>query len=108
MNLIANIRAAYQRYRERKALLATPGVDLMVRRFMDARYGKHNWRVRDDMLEARVMYPGTRELQWGLIGPLRAHRTRVWIRNGGAPLSHAKPESVPQFVNTHPHERRTH
>jgi len=104
MSLIAKVREAYQRYRTRKALLATPGVDLLVRRVMDARYGKHNWRVRDDQLEALVVYPGDRELRWGLIGPLHAHRTRVWLRNGGTHLSHAKVRTIPQFVDTYPVE----
>jgi len=50
------------------------------------------------------VYPGDRELRWGLIGPLHAHRTRVWLRNGGTHLSHAKVRTIPQFVDTYPVE----
>lgn len=108
MNLIAWVRSLIDRRRARRALLATPGVDLLVRRVMDERYGKHNWRVRDDFLEALVHHRGDTHPHWGLIGPLRSHNTRAWLRNGGSPVSHAKLESIPRFVNTHPHERRTH
>lgn len=79
-----------ERRRVRDALLAMPGVDLLVRRVMDKRYGAHHWRVRAGVLEAEVRTEGQGDVWWGPIGPLRDANTRAWLRNG-APLSHAKP-----------------
>jgi hypothetical protein len=88
------IRQWLERRRTRRALLATPGVDLLVRRVMDERYGVHNWRVRDGMLEAHVLLPGSKEPWWGLIGPLHARTTRIWLRDGASGVSHAKLEPI--------------
>lgn len=95
MNIITWLSRWLERRRARKALLATPGVDLLVRRVMDERYGKHNWRVRDDVLEALVIVPGQKEPWWGPIGPLRDRNTRVWLRNGADGVSHAKHPNAP-------------
>lgn len=86
-----------KRQRARLELLFTPGVDHLVQSVMDLRYGKHGWRVSDDMLEARVDQAqsyGAGRSYWGLIGPLRSINTRkwltsVWMEHKG--LSHAKP-----------------
>lgn len=92
MNAVQWLKRWYQRRRVRRELLATPGVDLLVVRVMDSRYGKHGWRVKDGMLEAEVQTHGQGEPWWGLIGPLRGAHTRAWLREGGRPpqLSHAK------------------
>jgi len=95
--MIAWIRQWLQRRRTRRALLATPGVDLLVRRVMDERYGVHNWRVRDGMLEAHVLLPGSKEPWWGLIGPLHARTTRIWLREGASGVSHAKDAYPPDW-----------
>ena len=99
MIVIRDVRVLVQwleRRRTRRALLETPGVDLLVRRVMDERYGKHNWRVRDDMLEALVILPGQKEPWWGPIGPLHARTTRIWLRDGASGVSHAKlPDDLP-------------
>jgi len=92
--MIAWIRQWLERRRTRHALLATPGVDLLVRRVMDERYGVHNWRVRDGMLEAHVLLPGSKEPWWGLIGPLHARTTRIWLREGASGVSHAKDDDI--------------
>ncbi len=69
------------RQRTRKSLLATPGVDRLVRTVMDYRYGRHAWRVHNENLEALVKSNGQGESWWGLIGPLRSHHTRSWLAN---------------------------
>ncbi len=90
MSIITRLKQWLERRRVRKALLATPGVDLLVRRVMDERYGEHNWRVRDGMLEALMIAPWQKEPWWGPIGPLHARNTRIWLRDGAGILSHAK------------------
>lgn len=67
------------RRRTRRQLLATPGVDHLVRSVMDMRYGKYGWRVIDDMLMARVQSHGQGLPWWGPIGPLRSIHTRKWL-----------------------------
>lgn len=92
MNIIKWVMQWFERRRARRELLATPGVDLLVVRVMDARYGKHHWRVKEGKLEAEVQINGQGAPWWGLIGPLHDPNVRVWLRAGGRPegLSHAK------------------
>lgn len=90
MNVITWMGQWLERRRERKALLATPGVDLLVQRVMDERYGVHHWRVKDGVLEALMVAPWQKEPWWGPIGPLHARNTRIWLRDGASGLSHAK------------------
>lgn len=104
MNPIRWLIQWVERRRTRKALLATPGVDLLVRRVMDERYGVHHWRVRAGVLEAEVQAGGLGDSWWGPIGPLRHASTRAWLRKG-APLSHAKHvDYEPPYVDTIPEE----
>lgn len=65
----------------RRALLATPGVDTLVQEVMDHRYGKHEWRVANGVLEALVQTEGQGTPWWGAIGPLRSQNTRKWLAN---------------------------
>lgn len=74
----------------RRALLAMPGVDDLIVRAMDKRYGAHNWDVvssfdsAEPMLVAKVRGPAGE--YWGPIGPLTAERTRGWctlVLSGG-------------------------
>lgn len=113
MNIIKWVMQWFKRRRVRRELLAAPGVDLLVQRVMDARFGKHHWRVsRDpygrishDMLEAEVQILGQGTPWWGLIGPLHAENTRAWLRAGGKPpeVSHAKPYGAgDHFADTEP------
>ncbi len=69
------------RRQARKALLATPGVDALVREVMDFRYGKTGWRVNEGNLEALVTQPGHNKPWWGLVGPIRNANTRRWLAN---------------------------
>ncbi len=95
------LHAWIERRRVRRELLAHPGVDHLVRSVMDMRYGKHCWRVKDDMLEAQVVTHGQGAPWWGPIGPLRNITTRkwltgVWMEHKGHQVSHAKlPEPFP-------------
>ena len=95
MNPITWLSQWLERRRARKELLATPGVDLLVRRVMDGKYGKHNWRVRDGVLEASMVAPWQKEPWWGPIGPLHARRTRLWLRDGASGVSHVKQPDAP-------------
>lgn len=98
MNLLKQWTEFWRRRRVRRELLDTPGVDLLVQRVMDAKYGKHGWRVsfeeRTDLLilEALVTPEGSSQPIWGMIGPLESLETRAWLRAGGRPpeVSHAK------------------
>lgn len=92
MNIIKWVMQWFERRRARRELLATPGVDLLVQRVMDERYGKHGWRVRDGYLEASVQSWGQGASWWGTIGLLHDPNTRNWLRAGGRPaeVSHAK------------------
>lgn len=76
--MIAALKAWLERRRVRRALLAQPGVDRLLRRVMDGRYGKHNWRINDGVLEVKVSDPG-RRLWWGAIGFVQAPETRDWL-----------------------------
>lgn len=98
MSALDWLREWLERRRARRALLATPGVDLLVRRVMDQRYGKHNWRVRDGILEASMVAPWQKEPWWGPIGPIHARNTRIWLRDGG--LSHAKVPNAPYKIES--------
>lgn len=95
MSPLAWLRQWLERQRARRELLATPGVDLLVRRVMDERYGKHHWRVKDGVLEALMVAPWQKEPWWGPIGPLHARNTRIWLRDGASGLSHAKVPEAP-------------
>lgn len=93
------------RRRVRQALLDTPGVDRLVREVMDAKYGKHAWRVRDGNLEAMVQSEGQGSAWWGLIGPLRSRNTRSWLANmsldlNGVGQSENKPAEAPYKIES--------
>lgn len=77
--MIRYIKRWYERWQTRRALLATPGVDRLVRTVMDKRYGKHGWRVRLGVLEANVTDPMSGQSWWGPIGPLHHAYTRKWL-----------------------------
>lgn len=80
MNALLWLRTWLARRRDRKRLLATPGVDWLVQRVMDKRYGRHHWRVMHGQLEALVCERGGRPM-WGLIGPLNSPTLRSWLLN---------------------------
>lgn len=107
MNIIRWVMRWFERRRVRRELLATPGVDLLVQRVMDERYGMHHWRVRDGMLEAEVQTHGQGTPWWGLIGPLHGEHTRAWLRAGGRPpeVSHAKHAEAPYKIEPPDTER---
>lgn len=86
MSLVAFLAAPLTWYRERQErrrvraeLLATPGVDDVVREVMDLRYGIGNWRVTDGMVESRVQSAGQGVAWWGPIGRLGTIETSNWF-----------------------------
>lgn len=96
----------------RRELLATPGVDRLVRTVMDQRYGKYGWRVRDGVLEAEVQTLGASNSWWGPIGALKDYNTRKWlmaqyVREPKPPgeVSHAKHAEAPYKIEP-PTERQ--
>lgn len=77
-NLWAAVKATQEQHAMREATLAHVGVDRIVRRTMDWRYGRFGWRVQDDMLEVLATDHAGR-VWWGPVGPIIAPETRAWV-----------------------------
>lgn len=77
-NLWAAVTADATQRLQRERTIAHVGVDRIVRRTMDWRYGRYGWRVHNDMLEVLAIDHAGQQW-WGPVGPIIAPETRAWI-----------------------------